>query len=95
MTRVDSHSSLVTIGSKGQISLGKQFAGRQVLIEEQEPGVWLIRTATLIPDNEHWLQTPSARESLAEAMAWAQNHPASDRETLALLTELAATAEIP
>ncbi len=36
------------IGSNGQISLGKQFAGRQVLIEEQEPGVWLVRTAAVI-----------------------------------------------
>jgi hypothetical protein len=30
------------IGTNGQISLGKQFAGRQVLVEEREPGVWLV-----------------------------------------------------
>ena len=40
------------IAANGQISLGKQFAGRQVLVEEHETGVWLIRTATVIPDNE-------------------------------------------
>ncbi len=40
------------VGANGQISLGKQFAGRQVLVEEKEAGVWLIRTATVIPDNE-------------------------------------------
>jgi hypothetical protein len=48
------------IGANGQISLGKQFAGRQVLVEEQESGVWLIRTATVIPDNERWLHEPVA-----------------------------------
>jgi hypothetical protein len=40
------------VGANGQISIGKQFAGRQILIEEQEPGVWLLRTASVIPDNE-------------------------------------------
>jgi hypothetical protein len=33
-----------------QISLGKQFAGRRVLVEEREAGVWLIRTAKVIPE---------------------------------------------
>ena len=46
--------SVKVIGANGQISLGKQYAGRQVLVEEQEPGVWLVRTATVIPDNERW-----------------------------------------
>lgn len=48
-------------GTLGQLlSLGKQFAGRQVLVEEQEPGVWLVRTATVVPDNERWLHSEAA-----------------------------------
>lgn len=43
-------TSVKVVGANGQISLGKQFAGRQVLVEEQEAGVWLIRTATVVPD---------------------------------------------
>lgn len=57
------HSAIATvkvIGANGRISLGKQFAGRQVLVEEQEPGVWHIRTATVIPDNERWVHEPKA-----------------------------------
>ena len=52
MTTFVSHATVKVVGSNGQISLGKQFAGRQVLVEEREPGVWLVRTATVIPDNE-------------------------------------------
>ena len=72
------------IGSNGQISLGKQFAGRRVLVEEQEPGVWLIRTATVIPDNERWLQGSKAARDLEAALAWAQaNEPfGGDIDTL-------------
>lgn len=60
MSALASPPTLKVIGSNGQISLGKQFAGRQVLVEEQEPGVWLVRTATVIPDNERWLHQGQA-----------------------------------
>ncbi|MEN9843146.1 MAG: hypothetical protein RLZZ612_975 [Pseudomonadota bacterium] len=83
------------IGANGQISLGKQFAGRQVLVEEQEAGVWLIRTATVIPDNERWLHEAQASSDLARALEWATQHPASDAqtETLLHLTMTAPTAK--
>ena len=64
------------IGASGQISLGKEFAGRQVLVEEPEPGVWLVRTASVIPDNERWLHTPEAKQALTEGLAWIAKNPA-------------------
>ncbi|MBT8571669.1 hypothetical protein G6657_08290 [Polynucleobacter paneuropaeus] len=65
-----------SIGSSGQISLGKEYAGRQVLIENPEPGVWVIKTATVIPDNEKWMHTPAAKKHLSNALAWAEKTPA-------------------
>jgi hypothetical protein len=76
------------VGANGQISLGKQFAGRQVLVEEREPGVWLVRTATVVPDNEQWLQEPRAAADLQEALAWARANPASDAGATARLKKL-------
>ena len=58
MAAIAPHYSVKVVGANGQISLGKQFAGRQVLVEEREPGVWMVRTATVIPDNERWLHEP-------------------------------------
>jgi hypothetical protein len=77
------------VGANGQISLGKQFAGRQVLVEEQETGVWLIRTATVIPDNERWLHEVKAASDLARALEWSKQHPASDVQTDTLLAAAA------
>ena len=71
-------ASVKVVGTNGQISLGKQFAGRQVLIEEQEAGVWLVRAATVIPDNERWLHEPEAATDLNKAMKWASANAASD-----------------
>lgn len=80
--------SVKVIGANGQISLGKQFAGRQVVVQEQEPGVWLVRTATVIPDNEHWLQQPQAAADLQNALVWAQANPPADANVDAALEQL-------
>ena len=72
MAATATQPSVKIIGANGQISLGKQFAGRQVLVEEKEPGVWLVRTATVVPDNERWLHEAQSAAQLQEALAWAK-----------------------
>ncbi len=78
MPSVAMQPSVKVIGANGQISLGKQYAGRQVLVEEQEPGVWLVRTATIIPDNEIWLHQPKSASDLQKALSWAQENQPVD-----------------
>lgn len=80
--------SVKVVGTNGQISLGKQFAGRQVLIEEKEAGVWLVRTATVVPDNERWVHTPVAATDLTNALAWATENPPHDGGVDSILTRL-------
>ncbi len=76
-------TTIKTIGASGQISLGKEFAGRTVLIESSEPGVWLIRTARTIPDCERWLHQPEAAARLDRALAAMEQPPAdSDLDAL-------------
>ena len=57
------------VGVSGQISLGKEFAGRTVVVDSSEPGVWVIKTAQTIPDSELWLHQPEAVERLDRARA--------------------------
>lgn len=72
--------SLKTIGSSGQISLGKEYAGRPVLVEEIEHGVWLIKTAQIIPDNEMWMNEEPAKSRIDKAIKWAEdNEPAETK----------------
>lgn len=73
-----------TVGQSGQIALGKVYAGRHVLMDEVEPGVWLVKLGEFVPDNERWLQAPEVRADLDEAIAWAASHPpaATDLDAL-------------
>lgn len=68
-------SSVKVVGSNGQISLGKEYSGRQVLVEEREPGVWMVRTAIVIPENELWLHQPQVKQDLQSALVYAQSNP--------------------
>ncbi len=62
-----------TIGQSGQLSLGKEYAGRTVIIDNPEEGVWVIKTAKVIPDNEMWLHQTKAKEKLESGLAWAES----------------------
>ena len=86
-TQSNVEASVKVIGKNGQISLGKEFAGRQVLVEVREPGVWLIRTALVIPESELWLHEPKAQEDLRQAIAWALANPPQDSDPEVILEE--------
>jgi hypothetical protein len=87
-TSSKSFPTVKVIGSNGQISLGKKFAGRQVIVEEREPGVWLVRTATVVPDDQSWFWEPEHLKKFKAAVAWAQANPPDDSTTEAILKRL-------
>ena len=68
-----------TVGSSGQISLGKKYAGQTVIVDEIDAGVWIVKLGRFIPDNEKWLHNPDVQSELNEAVAWAEE--TSPRET--------------
>jgi hypothetical protein len=77
-------SAVKTVGKSGQITLGKQYAGKQVLMDEIESGVWILKIGHFIPQNEQWLHQPDVMADLDQAVAWAESNPpqSSDLEML-------------
>ena len=73
-------ATIKTIGSSGQIALGKQFAGKHVLVEEIEDGVWLIKLGDFIPKNEKWLHHSEVKKNLDNALDWAGQTPAEESD---------------
>ncbi|MDD5388095.1 MAG: hypothetical protein PHD37_02030 [Gallionellaceae bacterium] len=79
---------LKMVGSSGQLSLGKQFAGRYFEMEAQEDGAILLKPMRVIPEAEAWLYTPEMRDRLARAEAWMAANPPSETDLDALTTRL-------
>ena len=67
-----------TVGSSGQISIGKKFAGQTVMLDEIDTGVWIVKLGRFVPDNERWLHMPDVQAELSEAIAWAEKNPPED-----------------
>jgi len=81
-------AEIQTIGSSGPISLGKEHAGRTVIVEQVERGVWIVRTAQVIPDNERWLHTPQAVSDLDKALELSDRTERSESDLKALASRI-------
>ena len=60
-----------TVGNNGQVSIGKEFAGRQVQIEKTAEGVIVISPGKFIPDHHAPFHTKAALGELDEFDKWA------------------------
>ncbi len=69
-----------TVGSSGQISLGKKYAGQTVMLSELDKGVWLIKLGRFVPENEKWIHSPDVQSELREAIAWAEKNSPADTD---------------
>ena len=72
--------AIKTVGRSGQISLGKEYAGRTVQVEQLQEGVWTVKLGQFIPDNERWLHDPEVRKELDEAIGWAERTPPAETD---------------
>jgi hypothetical protein len=76
------------VGKSGQISLGKEFAGQQVVIEEVEPGEWRIRAAVVVPRSQAWLHSEAMQARLAKAIDRVQTTAPADTDLTKLKKKL-------
>ena len=76
------------VGASGQISLGKQYAGQQVMIEEIEPGEWRIQSAITIPKSQTWVHSKEVQAELDSALDWASKNAPKQTALASLSKEL-------
>lgn len=80
------------IGTSGQISVGKEHAGKAVMIEEMEPGVWILKTGVFIPDAETWIHEKGVANNIEHAIRWAEKNPPRASDIDALLDKISRNA---
>lgn len=78
------------IGANGQISLGKQYAGRHVTVEEVGDEKWLITGVAVIPKSELWLHEPETAATLTRAIRRAETTAPRETDLDALEAKLGA-----
>ncbi|KKB96847.1 hypothetical protein SZ25_00053 [Candidatus Arcanobacter lacustris] len=66
--------SIKQVGVNGQISLGKEYAGKQVQISKLDDGTIVIKPGKFIPDNERWIHAIENKRKIDDAIEWAEKN---------------------
>ncbi len=66
------------IGANGQISLGKENAGKMVSIETIEDNVWVIKVGQFMPEAQDWIYQDNGIQRLENAFKCAEKHKPQD-----------------
>ncbi len=81
-------TKLITVPANGQISIGKSWAGRQILVEEVGNNEIHISSGTFVPDSQKTYYSKEAKESLDLFNKWEENKPAKATNTKELFASL-------
>ena len=75
---MSAHQQIKIIGMNGQVFIGKEHAGKMVLIDQLSPDTWIIKSGEFIPDSEKWLYQGRHLEKLEKALDWAEKNEPKD-----------------
>ncbi len=81
-------AKLLKVAANGQISIGKEWAGRQILIEKVNESELRIVSGAFVPDHQATFYTEKAKNALQDFEKWAPNHPPKKSNTKALFDRL-------
>lgn len=67
---------LITVPANGQISIGKKWAGKEIVIEEVDGKEIRISSGTFITDSNATFYTAESNQDLTDFDKWASENPA-------------------
>jgi hypothetical protein len=68
------------VGKSGQISLGKNYAGKIFRLERRDSGTLVLTAVAMIPESQLWTLQEPHRSRIERAIAWAQETPPAETE---------------
>src|SRR5262245_50458505 len=72
------HQQIKIIGVNGQISLGRDFAGKTIMIDHISQDTWIIKLGEFVPASEKWLYQGDNLSKLERALERADKNPPVD-----------------
>ena len=67
--------ALKRVGQSGQISLGRELAGKLLRLEELEDGRLLLTPVVDVPESQVWTVREPDRSRIGRGLAWAAANP--------------------
>src|SRR6185295_3964936 len=73
-------TEIKVVGKSGQISLGKDYAGKILSLQRKADGSILLTAVAMVPENQLWTLEEPHRTAIAEGLAWAAKTPTAETD---------------
>jgi hypothetical protein len=80
------HSGLKRVGQSGQISVGRELAGKLLRMEQLEDGRLLLTPVVDVPENQLWTLREPDKSRIERGLAWAAESPPKETDLKVLVS---------
>jgi hypothetical protein len=77
---------LKRVGRSGQISVGRELAGKLLRLEQLEDGRLLLTPVVDVPESQLWTLSEPHKSRIERGLAWAAKTPAKETDVATLVT---------
>jgi hypothetical protein len=75
------------VGKSGQISLGKNYAGKTLRLERRTDGTMVLTAVAVVPESQLWTLDEPHRSRIERGLVWATNTRADETDIDLMLKE--------
>jgi len=77
------------VGQSGQISIGRDLAGKLLRLEQLDGGRLLLTPVVDVPESQLWTLSEPHKSRIERGLAWAAANPPSETDVDALVAKAA------
>lgn len=80
-------ADIKVVGKSGQISLGKNYAGKALLVEHRRDGAIILTAVAVIPESQLWTLEEPHLSRIKRGLAWASATTPAESDVDALVAQ--------
>jgi len=80
------HPAIKRVGQSGQVSIGRELAGKLLRLEQLEDGRLLLTPIVDVPESQLWTLREPHKSHIERGLAWASATPAKETDFADILT---------
>jgi hypothetical protein len=81
------HTELKRVGQSGQISVGRELAGKLLRMEQLEGGRLLLTPVVDVPESQLWTLREPDKSRIERGLAWAAESPPKETDLKVLVSK--------
>ena len=82
------HPEIKRVGQSGQISIGRELAGKLLRLEHLEDGRLILTPVVDVPESQLWTLREPDRARIERGLAWAAATPAKESDLAAVVAKV-------